>query len=332
MIKYLVLSGGGHTMFHYIGIFKILLKQEYIHLHDIKSIYGTSSGSIIGAILCLGYDWTDIVDYVIRCPWEKKLQIGVDKALYLFQNNGLYDEMLFKKIFEPLLKGKNLSIDITLQEFYSFSNIELHIYTFELNEFVSVDLSYKTHPDLKLLDAIRMSCSIPLLIKPICLDGKCYIDGGVNANYPVNICLENEQCDEKEILGFKNCAKTLQPLDNDSNITDYLNTILRKCFKLLSIPSSTITHELDIHTNGVSFDELMNALCDKEHRERLVNIGISSAESYIYDAKKDADNDDDDDAKKDDNDDNNDNHNIPKISNNDNDSNNSNDTNNNNDP
>ena len=54
-----------------------------------------------------------------------------------------------------------------------------------------------------------MSCSIPLLIKPICQDGKCYIDGGVQANYPVNICLQNENCDEREIFGFKNCLATI---------------------------------------------------------------------------------------------------------------------------
>jgi predicted acylesterase/phospholipase RssA len=286
MIKYLVLSGGGHTMFHYMGIFKILLEKNYINLHDIKSIYGTSSGSIISVMLCLGYEWEDLVDYIIRCPWEKKLKVGVDKAINIFENNGLYDEMLFHNIFKPLLNGKNLKLDTTLEEFYVFSNIELHIYTFELNEFISVDLSYKSHPNLKLIDALRMSCSIPLLIKPICQDGKCYIDGGVQANYPVNICLQNENCDEREIFGFKNCLATLKPLDDDSNITDYLNIILRNCFHLMSIQPKKITNELDIHTNGISFDELMNALCEKHHRERLVNVGISKAENYLLENKK----------------------------------------------
>ena len=32
----------------------------------------------------------------------------------------------------------------------------------------------------------------------------CYIDGGVMCNYPVNICIEDQQCDPDEILGFRN--------------------------------------------------------------------------------------------------------------------------------
>ena len=56
MIKYLVLSGGGQNFFNYIGIFEHLLNIDYINIDNIKSIYGTSSGSIIATILCLKYE------------------------------------------------------------------------------------------------------------------------------------------------------------------------------------------------------------------------------------------------------------------------------------
>ena len=79
MVKHLVLSGGGQTIFNYLGIFQELFDEKHIEIDSIKSIFGTSSGSIIGAILCLKYEWNDIVDYIIRCPWETKLKIELQK-------------------------------------------------------------------------------------------------------------------------------------------------------------------------------------------------------------------------------------------------------------
>lgn len=282
MINYLVLSGGGQTIFDYTGIFKVLFEKKYLDINTIKSIYGTSSGSIIGALLCLKYDWEDIVDYIIRCPWENKLKIGINVAINIFQNNGIYDDNLFICLFKSVLNGKNLSTDVTLKELYDYSNIELHIYTFELNEFITIDLSYKTHPDCKLLDALRMSCSIPLMIKPICIDNKCYIDGGVKTNYPIAECLNNENCNEKEILGFKNYSTQINIIDENSNIGDYLNVILKNCLKEINpITKFTISNEIKINTMGISAELLLNAVCDINIRKKMVNAGIELGENYI---------------------------------------------------
>jgi len=283
MIKHLVLSGGGQTFFDYIGIFSVLLENTYFDMNEIKTIYATSSGAIISVMLALKYEWTDIEDYIIRCPWETKLKVGVKQVFQVLENNGIYDEKLFTTIFKPLLSGKGLSVDVTMKELYTYSNIDLHVYTFELNEFHTVDISHNTHPDIKVLDAIRMSSSIPLLIKPICENELCYIDGGVQANYPLHYCLDNEKCDEVEILGFKNSAVNLKKIDNTSNITDYLNVILRRCFKAISATNNNvqISNELLLNTQGVSFEILMDALCDLNERTSLVNNGKDIAQEYI---------------------------------------------------
>jgi len=295
IINYLVLSGGGQTLFNYIGIFQTLFKSEYIDINSIKSIYGTSSGAIIGAFLCLKYEWDDIVDYIIRCPWENKLKVGINKALKIFEYNGLYDDDLFICIFKSLLCGKNLTIDVTMKEFYEYSNINLHVFTFEINDFIKVDISHKTHPDLKLLDALRMSCSIPLLIKPICCDGKCYIDGGIQVNYPLSECLENEGCNEVNVLGVKNFNNNiLKQINSDSNITDYFHVILKRTLKVLSQMknehvndvTNELTNEIQLYTEGISFEIIMDALFDKDKRKQMVNTGTSTADLFLQYNKK----------------------------------------------
>lgn len=282
MINYLVLSGGGQTLFSYIGIFDILYNKNYIQLNNIKSIYATSAGSIVALLLCLDYKWDDIVDYIIRCPWETKLKIGIDTAINMFENKGLYSDNLFISMFKPLLIGKDLSLDVTLKELFLHSGISLHIYTFELNEFEEVDLSHLTHPDLKVLEAIRMSCSIPLIITPICKDGKCFIDGGIKNNYPLDKCLNIEKCNQENILGIRNNYDNIKPITDKSTINDYIKIFLKHFIRLNTNKKYTpITNEIYIPTNGISADLLLDALCNIKTRENIVKEGQEIAVEYL---------------------------------------------------
>ena len=90
-----------------------------------------------------------------------------------------------------MLVAKDLTLNVTLQEFYDFCKIDLHIFTFELNEFKTVELSHTSHPDMLLVDALTMSSSLPGIFIPTIKDNKCYIDGGVIDNYPLNYCLRD---------------------------------------------------------------------------------------------------------------------------------------------
>lgn len=283
MIKYLVLSGGGQNFFNYIGIFEHLLNIDYININNIKSIYGTSSGSIIATILCLKYEWKDIMEYITERPWENKLKIGLTDAMKILENNGLYNENIFIEIFKSLLAGRNLSLDVTLKDLFEYSNIELYIYTFELNNFEEIELSYKNFPDLKLLDAVRMSCSIPLLIKPLCINNKCYIDGGISCNYPVNKCIVNESCDLSEILGIKNfnSGTSINEITNNSNIGDYFTVLIKRLMDYIKEDTEKIPNEVHLYHQGVSLEILIEALLNKEQRIKLINDGIRIAETYI---------------------------------------------------
>ena len=78
----------------------------------------------------------------------------------------MIDENIIIDILKPLLLANDLDINITLKEFYEYSNIELHIFTSNLNKFCKVALNHKTYPSLKLYDAIMMTCSIPIMVKP----------------------------------------------------------------------------------------------------------------------------------------------------------------------
>ena len=69
VIKHLVISGGGPSVFRTLGAIYELNKRNNINLNEIKSIYGTSAGAVIGLLVSLNFDVDTIYDYMIKRPW-----------------------------------------------------------------------------------------------------------------------------------------------------------------------------------------------------------------------------------------------------------------------
>jgi predicted acylesterase/phospholipase RssA len=103
-------------------------------MDNIESIYGTSAGAIVGILICLKFDWETINDYIIKRPWQDVFPIKVQNILDAYAKKGVYDVKTIEKCFKPLFDAKDISLDINLIDFYNLTNIELHMFSFEVNE------------------------------------------------------------------------------------------------------------------------------------------------------------------------------------------------------
>ena len=304
-IKHIVLCGGGPVGLISYGAVKELIHNKHIIYENIKSIYSTSSGCFIALIILLNlkFEWID--DYIIKRPWENLIDFTSSDYLNLFFTKGLCDENFIVNCLKPLFLAADISINITLKEFYEINKIDWHIFTSNLNKFCKVDLNHKTYPDLTLIEAINMSSSIPILIKPPFYNNEYYLDGGIFCNCPSYECLINEKCNENEIICFTNDKR--YPLDlsynnftnienkynnnhslnKNTNIFIFLLYILKKVFKKIIIIGNENTiiiknsinicitpHHIDINYWNYVFT-------NKEERKRLINIGKSQAINYI---------------------------------------------------
>jgi predicted acylesterase/phospholipase RssA len=283
-IKHIVISGGGPSMFQYLSAIQYMDENKKIDLQKIESIYGTSAGSIVGVLLCLKYDWETLNDYMILRPWHDLFRIKVSNIFEAYKNRGIFDKSIIEKVFKPLLDAKDLPINITLKDFYEYSKIELHFYSFEINQFCVEDISYLTHPELTLIDAVIMSSTLPVLMTPIILDDKCYIDGGVSVNYPIKYCLDSGK-NEDEILGLCNQYDVQQKnqVDSDSNLLEFILCFFFKMFRSLSsnnvVPK--IKNEIICNTKYLSLNYLMSAVSSIEVRKELQQKGIDSAKEFV---------------------------------------------------
>ena len=282
-IKHLVISGGGPILVQVLGAIQHLEQEQFININEIETIYGTSAGAIIGILICLKFDWETINDYIIKRPWQDVFPIKVQNIFDAYTKKGVYDIKTFEKCFKPLFDAKDIPLDINLNDFYNLTNIELHMFSFEVNEYIVKDISYLTHPNLSLMTAVQMTSALPVLITPVCIDDKCYIDGGMSCNYPLSYCIESGK-NPDEILGFKNkYGENKNIVKNDSTILDFLLSFLFKAVFSVSTDNiqPDIQNELICDAQYLSFDVLRTTLSNVEVRKDLFKNGTQSAIDFL---------------------------------------------------
>jgi len=292
-IKHLVIAGGGPLGFRFIGVLRRLEENAYWAHNNIQSIYGTSAGSIIGAFICLNYDWDTLTKYVLERPWHDAFKLNARQIFDSYYNKGLFDKKFMEIIFKPLLEAKDLSLNTTLSEFYAYSKIDLHIFTFDLNKFETVELSHETHPNLALTQALTMSSGLPGLFMPSIMDGCCFIDGGILANYPLSYCL-NKYPNANEILGVKSTYDEKTPTNNvliteENSLLEYVSSISINTVNFLK---KTVKKESILNTVTCAFTEspikletLHKSILSQEFRQELYATGLKDADDFLAEGK-----------------------------------------------
>jgi len=281
MIKKLVISGGDLTFFSMLGVIKII-KDEIINVEEIFSV---SCGSWIGLFLSLKIDIQIIINYFVERPWGKLFSFDTDILLNLYNTTGLYDVSYFYEIFKPLFKISNMDVNITLKELYEHSKIKLNIYSTKYSDLSYCCFNYEKTPDLKVIDAIFMSSSIPIIFKPLKYNGYCYIDGAYNCNFPLFECIKNIE-NKSEILGIE--AVGFDEDDANMNENDNVLSFYTKlCFKFIlakRLKTNVIDKDIKkiiIKYEDFEFSKFLKAINDEKTRIAMIKKGEDDAKIYI---------------------------------------------------
>ena len=290
MFQHLVLSGGAIVGFAYFGTLQTLIEHKKLNIDDIQTIHATSIGTLLAVCFTLGYELDVLKTYLIDRPWKDLYKIDFHSIVRAIKDGGMFDRIELLKTIEPLLLGKDLSVEISLIEFYAYNHKEIHFYATEYSELQLVDISYKTHPTWKLIDAIFASCCLPVLFIPLFHEEKYYIDGAIVMNYPLQCCLD-QGCDINTILGLT--TKSVEEespkskpyrMSSSYKLLDYVISISMKLW-------SNIKHERTDAEKNVPNQiyvtcpsdpwTIFKAFDSKEERLRLYTTGVDSALLFI---------------------------------------------------
>jgi len=282
-IKHIVLSGGSYKGLYSLGALYQLSKKNFYCIDNIKSIFATSIGTVLGAILQLNMDWDDVLDYIIKRPWHKTFEVPPDMIFEVMDKKGFLNIDIIVSILEKLFSVRDLQLKtITLQEFYDFSKIEFNLFSLHLNHFSVENFSYLTHPDLKLIDAIYMSCSIPFIFQPLFFEGSYMVDGGVLCHFPLQECLDKYK-NKDEILGIHIKSDKMQEvISKEANLFTYsyymFDCLVRRANR--SIPLD-IPYCVIIPCLGSNTDILHKLINIEKERQKCIEEGKKYADLFL---------------------------------------------------
>lgn len=276
--KYTCLFGGGAIRgVSYIGAVKAL--EELGITPD--RLAGSSVGSIFAALLAVGYSACELKDIFIKVNFElfRDISIGLGPLFALSKGEVFLEwvrELIEKKYYgDKYKKGSNPAV--------TFNDIEknLVIITTNLSNFKCKEFSKFETPDYEIASAVRISCCMPGLMKPIEYNKTLLVDGDLQKSWPMWKLSNNLLNEDERILEFRLEGNYDS---NDISGIDYANAVY-SCMTAMS--TSFITN---IYGNKDKFDYIVLNTGDivvvdfninEAKRNELIDSGYEQTINYF---------------------------------------------------
>lgn len=285
MIEHLVLSGGLEKGLLQIGVLEAMESQDEFAVGNLTSIYGTSIGAVIGAMLCAGLSATNVASYMIARPIARDFETAcLDERSH--PQKGIVSGILFKLYLSNVFKAINLDENATMLDLYEYSGIKLHVFTVNMNGLALVDVSAVSHPNLPVWKALHMSAALPGALEPAYYDGQVYVDGGIRRNFPMPECLDQVE-DPSSVLGIKvqGFCQSRVPPDPNGSLMSYVQSWFLATVVAFSLPceydidGATIIELPESSAMSSRIAELLRLLESSEARRAMVEEGKTLASS-----------------------------------------------------
>jgi NTE family protein len=189
------------------------------------------------------------------------------------------------KFFEKKIQEKGLNKNITLKELYDITGKLLVTVGVSLTDSKTYYFNAHTYPNLKVIDAVRISVSIPCYFTPIKLDNHTFVDGGILSNYPlyyIDYCKKfnefTKNIDQHETFRTKSLNYSYQTIGiltiNDTDIKNDITSVKSIISSVLNTMSDRIDN-FNIQSNQNIFPDI------DLYKERSVIIKLPSTISAI---------------------------------------------------
>jgi NTE family protein len=216
----LVFKGGGVRGIAYIGALEVL--EERGVMDGIERVAGTSSGAIAATLLSFRRDISETLAMfnsldLSKVPQKVVNGSGRNIALLkntvnytrLFEKFGWYSSAYFQDWLGDVIaehcRGNRRATFLDMQR---FGYRDLHVVATNLSRRRAEEFSVVTTPDVAVVDAVRMSMSIPLFFEALRFDGKrfgsgdYFVDGGLFNNYPIHLFDQPQFASESRLYRY----------------------------------------------------------------------------------------------------------------------------------
>lgn len=217
--EYTCLFGGGAIRgAAYCGTLKAM---EELGINP-NTVAGSSVGSVIAGLIAVGYNAEELKDVFMQVNFElfRDLQFAIGPQFALSKGEVFLDwlrELIEKKYYgEKYKKGSHKAV--------TFNDLDknLVIITTDLSSFECKEFSKCETPDFEVATAIRISCSMPGLMKPYEYNNRVLVDGDLQKSSPMWKLSKTLQPNDERILEFR-LEGDFE--GNEKNTIEYINSL-----------------------------------------------------------------------------------------------------------
>ncbi len=277
----LVLSGGGAKGCAHIGVLKALEENNI----PIDYITGTSMGAIIGSLYSIGYTPEEIENLILSNEFSLWKEGEVDKNhQFFFKQEDPTPEFISFWINLKDSLSSTIKLPSSVLSPHQINQAMLSLYAqssaYSKGDFDSLFIPFRSvaadivakkpyiHKSGNLGDAVRTSMSFPFVFKPMAVNDKLLLDGGIYNNFPIDIMIDEFAPDY--IIGNYVGQNPPKPQEND----------------MLGLLENLIMERTVYHINEkdgivIDYDFQDVGLLQFERAKELIQIGYDSTIANI---------------------------------------------------
>lgn len=243
----LALGGGGALGMAHIGVLEVL-EEHGIH---IDYIAGTSMGAIVGSAYASGITPKEMRDIASKVRTINLLDLNLKRGSFL---SGASAEKWIKNI---------IKVDTFDKLKIPFSCTACDLLNGELVVLNSGDL----------IKSVRASMSVPAVFRPVEMDGRYLVDGGVVCNVPADIV---KQMGADIVIA----VNVLGDYKLNKKPTSMIGTLLNTIYLQQSVLTKSLVNNVDVYIDlnlGIKNQQTFS----KNNFSRCINVGKQQAEKVI---------------------------------------------------
>ena len=214
----LVVSGGSTKGNIALGCLQYAWDQAY--LDHVKTYVGTSIGSAITYLMAIGYSPREVMVYL--CVNHVGAEFKHYNLAKVVNGEGAFSFDIIGKHMEKLTLDR-CGRFFTLKDIYDIFGKKLIFPTYNMTKGCKEYLSIDTYPELPALIGVKMSSILPLIFEKFKYMGSTYIDGGIAANFAVEVANKPGE----KVLGINMLPKQVGLSHEEENdMLSYINHIM----------------------------------------------------------------------------------------------------------
>ena len=277
-MQYTCLFGGGAIRgAAYVGTLRAL---EELGINP-KTLAGSSVGSVIAGLIAVGYTADELDEVFIKFNFEmfRDVQLSLGPKFALSKGELFLEwirDLIEQKFYgDKYKKGTHKAV--------TFKDIEkdLMVITTDLSSFETKEFSKYETPDYEIASAIRISCGMPGLMRPIEYNNRILVDGDLQKSWPMWKLSKHLMPSDERILEFR-LEGDFE--GNDMNTIEFVNSLYA------FTTSMATTFIIDIYGKKDMFDYIVINTGDinivdfnmaEEKRRHLMELGYSQTMDYF---------------------------------------------------